>query len=510
MAEALPPLELQAALERGKALDLDTVVTELLEETEAMAEKSQLAHKLPEIEELLTGVEETAVADQSTLAEEEVIEQILTEVDGGRDAPREKLRGEALLSHLLAISRRMATIRSASPLLSYAMNEVIALVGAERGYIVLITDDGTLDFRVRRLADGSNIHSDADMISQSILNEVVRTQQSLVVHNAQLDRRFAAAHSVMSMQLRSIMCAPLRTQDRIIGAVYVESRSRSGRFTEPDLAPLEFFSNQAAVAIENANLNENLEGLVADRTWQLVEAKKAAEKANEAKTSFLSNMSHELRTPLNAIMNFSGFVYDGFYGDVNEDQQEALQQVMDSSEHLLSLINDVLDLNKIEAGMVQIIFEAVDLNQVMRHAISTATGLVKGRAIELVTNIEKDLPVIQADRRRLRQILLNLLSNAAKYTEKGEIKLTAHASDSYVEFAVADTGIGIAPADYELIFQSYGQAQHNLDNVVSTGLGLPIARQLVVLHSGNLWFESKLNVGSTFFVRLPINQETND
>ncbi|MBK7894484.1 MAG: GAF domain-containing sensor histidine kinase [Anaerolineaceae bacterium] len=423
-------------------------------------------------------------------------------------SPRQKLRGEALLTHLLAVSRRMATMRSLAPLLSYALNEVIALVGAERGYIVLINDDGTLDFRVRRRADGADIQSDADTISNSILAEVVRNQQSLVVRNALLDPRFGAAQSVVAMQLRSIMCAPLITQDRIIGAIYVESRSRSGRFTEDDLAPLEFFSNQAAVAIENANLNENLEELVAERTWELAEAKELAEAANEAKTSFLSNMSHELRTPLNAILNFTGFVYDGLYGEVNAEQQHALQQALDSGEHLLSLINDILDLNKIEAGMMRLVFEAIDMNKIMHHAVSTAKGLVKDQPIALVVDIEPDLPVIQADRRRLRQILLNILSNAAKYTEQGSITITAShfVEAACVEIRIQDTGVGIAAKDHHLVFEAYGQARANVGNVVSTGLGMAITYDLVQLHNGRIWFTSEENVGTTFFVQLPIQQ----
>ncbi|MEZ4591176.1 MAG: tetratricopeptide repeat protein [Chloroflexota bacterium] len=447
-----------------------------------------------------------SIPPKNTLSSEELIEQILDEATG--QSPRQKLRGEALLTHLLAVSRRMATMRSVSPLLSYAMNEVISLVGAERGYIVLINDDGTLDFRVRRQADGSDILSDADTISNSILNEVVRTQQSLVVRNALMDPRFGAAHSVLAMQLRSIMCAPLITQDRIIGAIYVESRSRSGRFSTEDLAPLEFFSNQAAVAIENANLNENLEALVAERTWELAEAKEVAEAANEAKTSFLSNMSHELRTPLNAILNFTGFVYDGLYGEVNGEQQHALQQALDSGEHLLSLINDILDLNKIEAGMMRLVFEEIDMNKIMHHAISTAKGLIKGQPIELIVNIAPDLPVIQADRRRLRQILLNVLSNAAKYTEQGSITIAArHSADANsVEIQIQDTGVGIAAQDHHLVFEAYGQARANVGNVVSTGLGMAITYDLVQLHNGRIWFTSEENVGTTFFVQLPIQQ----
>ncbi|WP_420641718.1 BREX system ATP-binding domain-containing protein [Candidatus Leptofilum sp.] len=474
---------------------------------ENVAENREILRLYEEMKED-TAVSNTLQPTKPARSEEEIIEQYLFP-DEAEDEPAPKLRGEALLTHLLAVSRYMAAMRSVAPLLSYAMYEVLQLVGAEQGYIVLINDDGSLDFRVRQLADGTQIQSDADTISRSVLDEVLRTQESLVVRNALLDPRFGEAHSVMAMQLRSIMCAPLITQDRIIGAIYVENRSKSGRFSDEDLAPLEFFSNQAAVAIENANLNENLENLVAERTWELAEAKEVAEAANEAKTQFLSNMSHELRTPLNAILNFTGFVQDGLYGGVNEEQKTALQQALDSGEHLLSLINDILDLNKVEAGMTRLIFEPIDLNKTMQHAVSTAKGLIKDQPIELVVDIAENLPTIQADRRRLRQILLNILSNAAKYTEQGTITICARqlVAEKSVEIVVKDSGVGIVAEDHHLVFEAYGQARANVSNVVSTGLGMAITHELVALHGGRIWFESEPGLGTTFYVHLPVTQD---
>ncbi|MCA9969320.1 MAG: GAF domain-containing protein [Anaerolineales bacterium] len=448
---------------------------------------------------------DVAANDAAARAAEAILDEALKGAVETAEPALERLRGEALLTRLLAVSRRMAETRTVQPLLSYAIDEVLQLVGAERGYIVLLRPDGALDYRVRRRRDGSEIRS-GDPVSYSILNEVIRTRQPLVVRNALLDPRFGAAHSVVAMRLRSVMCAPLITKDAIIGAIYVENRSRSGRFSEEDLAPLAFFSNQAAVAIENANLNENLESLVEERTRELAQAKEVAEIANLAKTTFLSNMSHELRTPLNAVLNFAGFVMDGFFGDVNTEQENALQQVLDSGEHLLSLINDVLDLNKIEAGMMNLVFEEVDLAKIMQHLLSTGKGLVKDKPIVITADLAADLPLIQADRRRLRQIFLNLMSNAAKYTLEGTIHVQAHRLAQMVEVSIQDSGIGIAPEDYPLIFQTYRQARRNPDNVMSTGLGLPITRQLVELHGGRIWFESKSGVGTTFYVQMPIKR----
>ncbi len=170
----------------------------------------------------------------------------------------EMLDTEALLTHLLAVSRKMAEMRNLDPLLSYAMDEVLQLVGGERGYIVLLQANGELDFRIKRLADKHDITSQADNISRTVLNEAIQTQLPVLVRNAMVDPRFGEARSVMLLHLRSIMCVPLITQNRVIGAIYVENRTLPERFSEEDLAPLEFFSNQAAVSIENAQLYDGL------------------------------------------------------------------------------------------------------------------------------------------------------------------------------------------------------------------------------------------------------------
>lgn len=450
-------------------------------------------------------IDQTASADPTI---DSLIEDML-EIEKQAAAPPQwqtrtlKLRGEPLLTHLLKISRTMAEMRSVAPLLSYAIDEVMPLVGAERGYIVLIQPDGTFDYRVRRRVDGEEVSSKIDAISRSVLNEVVATQRSIVIRNATMDPRFGGSMSVMALQLRSVMCAPLITQNKLIGAIYVENRAKSGRFSDADLAPLEFFSNQAAVAIANANLNENLEQLVEDRTRELAAAKEAAEEANRKKTSFLSNMSHELRTPLNAIINFTGFVLDSYFGEVNSEQKEALEQVLGSGEHLLSLINDLLDLNKIEAGMIQVKIEPIDMLEVLHEVLLKTKGLLIGKPIELHIELPQTLSPVRFDRRHARQILLNLLSNSAKYTLKGAITVRAYETDSSIEISVEDTGIGISPEDATLIFESFQQGRNKLNNVASTGLGLPITQRLLDLHGGNIWFRSELDIGTTFFISIP-------
>ncbi len=470
-----------------------------------LVEENSLSFEPPTNDSLPPDDTATAVPHLSP-AEADLIEQMLDEAAGDSTEPREKLRGEALLAHLLTISRRMATMRSLAPLLSFAMNEVIALVGAERGYIVFIQEDGTLDFRVRRRADGADVQSDADTISRSILAEVVRTQQSLVVRNALLDPRFATAHSVLAMQLRSIMCAPLITQDRIIGAIYVESRSRSGRFTTDDLAPLEFFSNQAAVAIENANLNDNLEAVVAKRTAELAEAKEAAEAANAAKTIFLSSMTHELRTPMNGVLGMASLLQDT---SLDLEQRDLVNTIRTSGDTLLTLINDILDFSKIEANKLELEQVPFSLAQCIEEALDLVTPKAAEKGLTLAYFIDDAAPTrLQQDVTRVRQILTNLLSNAVKFTEKGHIVVRVGLAElatadtavpQLVRFSVRDTGIGISPDQLNRLFGLFSQAEASTARRYGgTGLGLAISKRLAEMMGGGLLVESDLGAGSTF------------
>ncbi|MEM7029936.1 MAG: GAF domain-containing protein [Chloroflexota bacterium] len=258
----LTPAALQAATERGKTLDFDQLIQELL----------------TEFSEASSGVK-------------------------WHMAPT-KLTNPNLLEHLLAVSRRMAERRKLDDLLVYAIDEVLRLVGGERGYIILMDEAGELDFRVRRKIQDANPEipatppSKQDTVSYSILDQVLQTGRSLVVENAFTDFRFQTALSVMKMRLRSILCVPLITQDRTIGAIYVENRTEAGRFSEDDIVPLEFFSNQAAVLIENVDLYNNLETLVAERSQKLVLAQQETERRYHAsrQLNLATNLDEVLQT----------------------------------------------------------------------------------------------------------------------------------------------------------------------------------------------------------------------
>lgn len=235
------------------------------------------------------------------------------------------------------------------------------------------------------------------------------------------------------------------------------------------------------------------------------EARATAEQANQLKSQFLANMSHELRTPLNSIINFTRILSSGMRGPVNEEQLDYLNRVRLSGEHLLGLINDILDLSKIEAGRMELYTEPLQISEIIQGVTATAAGLIKGKPIELCQEIATSLPAVEADRTRLRQILLNLLSNAAKFTESGTITIRASQEDSFLILSVADTGIGIAAEHLATVFEEFRQIDGETNRrYEGTGLGLTICRRLVELHGGRIWAESTPNAGTTFSFSLPI------
>jgi signal transduction histidine kinase len=259
---------------------------------------------------------------------------------------------------------------------------------------------------------------------------------------------------------------------------------------------------------EIIQLNQTLEQRVDERTKELLEAKNQAESANRAKTQFLASMSHELRTPLNAIINFTKFVRDGIMGDVNTEQKENLDKVMVNGKHLLGLINDVLDISKIEAGSLQLFVEPdVDLNEELFNLKQTAVGLLDGKPVLVLVQTDGRLPFIRGDRARIRQILLNLLANACKFVEEGEIIIRASQQEELIIISISDNGPGIAPEDSEVIFESFRQTETGLRQGKGTGLGLSISRRLAEAHGGRLWLDKNVRRGATFVVELPIESE---
>ncbi|MBN2303984.1 MAG: hypothetical protein JXQ72_05880 [Anaerolineae bacterium] len=255
-----------------------------------------------------------------------------------------------------------------------------------------------------------------------------------------------------------------------------------------------------------------LEQRVRERTRELQLAKetaeaaqKQAEDANRVKSQFLASMSHELRTPLNAILTFTELISMGTFGPVNEEQVDYLQKSLQSGKHLLSLINDVLDITKIHAGMMKLFIEddfnvAAELDTIR----ASVEKMLQDKPVQLVMDVDQDFPLMTCDKRRVRQVLLNLLANAIKFTETGTITISAKRRADDVLFAVSDTGPGIPPDQHDIIFEPFIQTEAGIKHAVGTGLGLPISKRLAEAHGGRLWLDSEPGAGAVFYVALPL------
>jgi len=292
---------------------------------------------------------------------------------------------------------------------------------------------------------------------------------------------------------RSNLGIPLMQAGRPIGAIAV-GRAEPGPFPETQVALLQTFADQAVIAIENARLFRELE----EKSRQL-------EIASAHKSAFLANMSHELRTPLNAIIGFTRIVMRRSKERLETQQYENLEKILRSGQHLLALINDILDLAKVESGRIELRPGEVALAAVLEECLRTIEPLVDASAVSLVAAFDGTLPPMYVDEEKLRQIVINLLSNAVKFTAAGSIELRAHAADGSVEIAVADTGIGIPADRLERVFEEFEQVDGASRRAHGgTGLGLAIARRLARLMGGDIRVASTPDAGSTFALDLPL------
>ena len=295
---------------------------------------------------------------------------------------------------------------------------------------------------------------------------------------------------------RALLAVPLLRKDRHIGGLVVR-RKVAGEFTDSIVNLLQTFAAQSVIAIHNARLFHEIE----DKGREI-------EIANKHKSEFLANMSHELRTPLNAILGYTELIIDNIYGDVPEKIQEVLERVEKNGRHLLNLINDVLDLSKIEAGRLTLSLNEYSMQDIIQTVFTSVEALAAEKNLDLKVKIPGVLKTGKGDEQRIAQVILNLLGNAIKFTEQGKVEVEASVSNESFLVSVSDTGPGLSETDQKKIFEEFCQADASSTRVKGgTGLGLSISKKIVEMHGGRIWVDSSLGKGSTFSFTLPIRVE---
>jgi signal transduction histidine kinase/CheY-like chemotaxis protein len=423
---------------------------------------------------------------------------------------RQRLLGEAQrraleLQAAAEIARDTASTLSQGVLLSRIVNLVKERFGYYHASIFLL-DDSSNYAEVSEATGlaGEEMKKRGHKLvvgSRNVIGTVTLTGQPLVINDVQQSDLYS--NNALLPDTLAEMAIPLKIGERIIGALDIHS-NQVAAFSPAELSVFQILADQIAIAIENA------------RAYEL--SQKAYEEMKEVdrvKSQFLANMSHELRTPLNSIIGFSRVILKGIDGPINDTQNQDLSAIYNSGQHLLHLINDILDLSKIEAGKMELQFSEVNLADMVNSAMSTAIGLVKDKPIKLHHQVDPSLPDVRCDSTRVRQVLINFLSNAAKFTDQGAITVDVRPNidaegKHEVMISVTDSGPGIAEKDQHKLFQPFSQVDDSPTRKTGgTGLGLSICRSLIDLHGGRIGLlHSEVGVGSTFFFTLPLPQPT--
>lgn len=390
------------------------------------------------------------------------------------------------------------------PILEALVHRILSLLSASYCSIWLVDETGQFLQLVNNTEDGTItdfvIPIDEGLVGKSISEQSVLTTDDY----SEYDNPVILPFEDKAPYVRA-MVAPLMFDGNPMGAVFAGRDADGEPFTDADTRLLSLFSNLVSPAVRNAQLFTQRE-----------EARRDAERANHVKTRFLASVTHELRTPLNLIINNMDFMRIGAFGDVTDDQFSRLNQTVRSAEHLLYLINDLLDVSKIEAGEMQLFIQPSDVQTIIEDTVDSAYAFIekiedKAERVELVVDVADNLPKLPIDARRIRQVITNLLTNAIKFTHDGTVTLTVKPVDEGIYFAVRDTGIGIPDNEKQLLFEAFERTTQAKEQAIEgTGLGLPISQFLVQQHGSQIEVESIEGEGTTFMFTLLFVMPTSD
>ena len=433
-------------------------------------------------------------ADQGVIAVENV--RLFRELE---TRTQELARSVQELTALGEVSRAVSATLDVDTVLQTVVSRASQLAAADGGSIFEY-DEAAQEFQLRATHAyvpelAAVLQAMPPRMGEGVIGSAAARREPMQVADIALEGAYQSRFRDVLLRVgyRALLAVPLVREDHVIGALIV-NRKVPGEFPPEVIELLRTFATQSALAIQNARLFREIE----TKSREL-------EVASRHKSQFLANMSHELRTPLNAILGYTELLVDGIYGDLSPKAGDVMTRIDRSGKHLLGLINDVLDLSKIEAGQLELGLADYSLTEVV-HAVATQVeALAAEKGLILQVAVAPGLPAGWGDERRLAQVLLNLVGNAIKFTEVGSVRVAAYREGDAFVVSVADTGPGIAEADRQRIFEEFQQADSSSTRKKGgTGLGLSIAKRIVELHGGQLWVDSAVGRGSTFTFRVPV------
>jgi signal transduction histidine kinase len=409
---------------------------------------------------------------------------------------QELARSVEELQALGEVSQAVSSTLDLQKVLATIVAHAAELSGTESGAIYEF-DEASEEFQLRATHRMSEeliqaIQEAGGKMGETALGRAGVNREAVQIPDILEEPTYPTSETMQQEGFRALLAVPLLRENRLIGGLVVRRRA-PGQFQKETVDLLQTFATQSALAIQNARL------------FREIEAKgRELEIASKHKSDFLANMSHELRTPLNAILGYTELILDKIYGEVPENIQEVLDRVEKNGRHLLGLINDVLDLSKIEAGQLVLSLDDYSMKEVVHTVFTSVESLAAEKNLELKVSVSPEMAQGKGDQQRISQVFLNLVGNAIKFTEAGEVRIEATASND----SVSDTGRGLSEADQQMIFEEFHQADGSSTRKKGgTGLGLSIAKRIVEMHGGRIWVESTEGKGSTFWFTLPVRVE---
>ncbi len=413
---------------------------------------------------------------------------------------QELARSVEELQALGEVSQAVSSTLDLQKVLATIVAHAVELSGTESGAIYEF-DEIAEEFQLRATHRMSEelilaIREAGINLSETAVGWAGKKREAVQVPDILQEPTYPTGEIMKREGFRALLAVPLLREDRLIGGLVVRRRA-PGEFQKETVDLLQTFATQSALAIQNARL------------FREIESKgRELEIASKHKSDFLANMSHELRTPLNAILGYTELILDKIYGDVPEAIQEVLERVEKNGRHLLGLINDVLDLSKIEAGQLVLSLDDYSMKEVVHTVVTSVESLAAEKNLELKVSVSPEVAHGKGDQQRISQVFLNLVGNAIKFTEAGEVRVEATASNDTFVLSVSDTGPGLSEADQQRVFEEFHQVDGSSTRKKGgTGLGLSIAKRIVEMHGGRIWVESTVGKGSTFWFTLPVRVE---